>query len=63
MTPNEEEMEIRSDIVDLDDFNLLPLDGMIELQLHRQEVLPVPIIFSMACGHSIDWDHWIDKEL
>lgn len=56
-------MEIRSATVDLDEFNLLPLDGVIKLKLRRQEVLLVPIIFSMACGHFIDWDRWIDKEL
>ena len=56
MTPNEEKMEIRSDIVDSDEFNLPLLDGMTELRLHCQEVLPIPIIFSMESGHSVDWD-------
>ena len=56
-------MEIRSDIVDFDEFNLPLLDGMTELRLHRQEVLPIPIIFSMESGHSVDWDRWVNKEL
>ena len=63
VTLNEEKMETVSNIVDSDKFNLPPLDGMIELQLHCQEVLPVPIIFSMECGHSIDWDCWVDRDL
>lgn len=58
MIPNEEKkMEIWFDIVDSDEFNLLPPDGMIELLLRPQEVLPVPIIFSMTCGHSNIWDY------
>ena len=56
-------MEIGSDIVDFDEFNLPPLDSMIELRLHREEVLPVPIIFSMEYGHSVDWDRQVDSEL
>lgn len=56
-------MEIGSDIVDSDEFNLPPLDSMIELRLHREEVLPVPIIFSMEYGHFVDWDRWVDSEL
>ena len=55
-TPNEEKMETGSDIVDFDEFNLPPPDSITELQLCRQEVLPVPIIFSMECGHSVNWD-------
>ena len=56
-------MEIGFDIVDSDEFNLPPSDYVTELRLHQQEVLPIPIIFSMACGHSIDWDRWIDRKL
>ena len=56
-------MEIRSDIVDSDEFNLPLLDGMTELRLHCQEVLPIPIIFSMESGHSVDWDRQVNKEL
>ena len=63
MTPNEEKMEIRSNIVDSDEFNLPPSDSMIELRLRLQEVLPVPIIFSMECGQSVDWEWWVDSEL
>ena len=63
VTLNEEKMETVSNIVDSDKFNLPPLDGMIELQLRCQEVLPVPIIFSMECGHSVDWDCWVDRDL
>ena len=63
MTSSEEKMEIGSDIVDSDEFNLPPSGYVTELRLHRQEVLPIPIIFSMACGHSIDWDRWIDRKL
>ena len=55
-TPNEEKMETGSDIVDFDEFNLPPPDSITEPQLCRQEVLPVPIIFSMECGHSVNWD-------
>ena len=63
MTLSEEKMEIGFDIVDSDEFNLPPSNYVTELRLHRQEVLPIPIIFSMACGHSIDWDRWIDRKL
>ena len=56
-------MEIRSDIVDSDEFNLPLLDGMTELRLRYQKVLPIPIIFSMESGHSVDWDRWVNKEL
>ena len=56
-------MEIGSNIVDLDESNFLPPNGVIELWLRRQEVLPIPIIFSMECGHFIDWDRRVDKEL
>ena len=55
-TPNEEKMETGPDIVDFDEFNLPPPDSITELQLCRQEVHPVPIIFSMECGHSVNWD-------
>ena len=55
-TPNEEKMETGSDIVDFDEGNLPPPDSITEPQLCRQEVLPVPIIFSMECGHSVNWD-------
>nr|POE80492.1 hypothetical protein CFP56_25205 [Quercus suber] len=37
MTPNEEKMEIGSDIVDSDEFNLPSLNGVTELRLRRQE--------------------------
>ena len=63
VTPIEEKMEIGSDIVDSDEFNLPPSDSMIELRLRLQEVLPVPIIFSMECGQSVDWECWVDSEL
>ena len=49
-------MKIWFEIVDSDEFNLLPPDGMIELLLRPQEVLPIPIIFNITCGHSNDWD-------
>ena len=63
VTPTEEKMEIGSDIVDSDEFNLLLPDSMTELRLRRQEVFPIPIIFSMECGRFVDWDHWVDSEL
>ena len=56
-------MEIGSDIVDSDEFNLPQPNSMTELRLCLQEVLPVPIIFSMECGHFVDWDLWVDSEL
>ena len=55
-------MEIRSDIVDFDEFNLSSLNGITKLRLCCQEVLPIPIIFSMECGHFVDWDHQVDRE-
>ena len=63
VTPTEEKMEIRSNIVDSDEFNFRLSNSMTELRLRRQEVLPIPIIYSMECGHFVDWDRWVDNEL
>ena len=56
-------MEISSNIVDSDEFNFRLSNSMTKLRLRRQEVLPIPIIFSMECGHFVDWDRWVDNEL
>jgi hypothetical protein len=37
--------------------------GLMELRIHRRELLTVPIDFMSLCGHSQSWNDWVDKEL
>uniref|UniRef100_A0A2N9F0D2 Uncharacterized protein n=1 Tax=Fagus sylvatica TaxID=28930 RepID=A0A2N9F0D2_FAGSY len=40
-----------------------PPSGLMELRIHRWELLTVPIDFMSPCGHSQSWNDWVDKEL
>nr|POE60109.1 hypothetical protein CFP56_33270 [Quercus suber] len=66
VTPTKEKMEIGSDVVDSNEFNLPPLDSMMEPRLHRQEKFrkspPILLKWIGVKSPSLSWVKLMDRE-
>ena len=60
--PTDWEWLVRQEDTAIDAAWVPPFEGIRDLQIQRNEVLAVPLVFDFQCSKAADWEAWVDRE-